>query len=476
MSNRYDGQRVTIMGLGTRGGGLGVARYLVAEGATVTVTDRRTEQDLATSIEALGSLPIRYVLGRHDERDFTRAGADIVIRNPGVRRNSPLLQHAREDGVRVEMEMSLFFRACQAPIIGITGTKGKTTTSMICASILQAWDARTIVAGNMGISALEQLPRITETTPVIIELSSWQLEALDEHVLSPHIAVLTNISEDHLDAYDGFADYAATKRTIAHHQTSADVLIVNRDDTEAWRASSETLARVVPFGGTSRDDPGMWVEDSMLKWQTEDESQQIEVPENQALTGTRQLANAAAAAAAAMTRGAPPWAVIEGLKRFSGIKDRFERVATIEGVEFINDTSATAPVAAIAALERLSGRRIHLIAGGAGKQTDLSSFADAVRDSKCDVHLLQGAATPELRELLSSRGVAIRGPYDSMRAAVDAATSAAAGGDVVLLSPGCASFGLFRDEFDRGDKFREAVRAVADRSNLVVHASGGSQA
>ncbi len=473
MSNRYDGLRVTIMGLGTRGGGLGVARYLVGEGASVTVTDRRTEEDLTTSIEALNGLPIRYVLGGHDERDFTRAGADIVIRNPGVRRNSPLLQRAREDGVQVEMEMSLFFRACPAPIIGITGTKGKTTTSMICASILQAWDAGTVVAGNMGISALEQLPHISETTPVVIELSSWQLEALDEHGLSPHIAVLTNISEDHLDAYDGFADYAATKRTIARHQTGSDVLIVNYDDAEAWRASAETNARIVPFGGRPRDEPGMWVDDSTLNWRTEPRTEKIQIPENQALTGSRQLANAAAAAAAAMSRGAPSTAVVEGLQRFGGIKDRFERVAIIAGVEFINDTSATAPVAAIAALERLSGRGIHLIAGGAGKQTDLASFADAVGDSNCDVYLLQGAATPELTELLSTREVDIRGTYDSMQAAVDAATSLAVSGDVVLLSPGCASFGLFRDEFDRGDKFREAVSAVADRANLVTHLPAG---
>lgn len=467
-TDRYKGKRVTIMGLGTRGGGLGVARYLAVQGAIVTVTDRRSEAELAGSMRELDGLPIRYVLGRHDERDFTREGADIVVRNPGVRRNSPLLQLARENGVTVEMEMSLFFRACPAPIVGITGTKGKTTTSTICASILRSWDARTVLAGNMGISALEQLPRITPDMPVIIELSSWQLEALDEHRLAPHIAVLTNISEDHLDAYDGFADYAATKRIIARHQTAADYLIVNRDDVEAWTARKETAAQIVPFGMSALEEPGMWIEDRTLIWRTTTEREQFQIPDNPALTGSRQAANAAAAVATAMLLGATREAVAEGLRGFRGIKDRFERIADVEGVEYINDTSATAPVAAIAALERLPDRRVHLIAGGAGKQTDLSSFADAVRDRVHDVYLLEGSATPDLSALLKSRDVAIRGVFDSMAEAVDAATASASVGDVVLLSPGCASFGLFRDEFDRGDKFREAVQAVSDRAKLLT--------
>jgi UDP-N-acetylmuramoylalanine--D-glutamate ligase len=470
MNERFRGKRVTIMGLGTRGGGLGVARYLAGEGAAVTVTDRRTEDELAESIRDLGGLPIRFVLGRHEEHDFTRDGADIVIRNPGVRRNNQLLQLAREQCVPIEMEMSLFFRACPAPIIGITGTKGKTTTSTICAEMLRAWNPQTVLAGNMGISALDQLPQIDAETPVIIELSSWQLEALDEHRLGPHIAVLTNISEDHLDAYNGFADYAATKRTIAHHQLASDHLVVNRDDEETWRASAETSANVIPFGFAGSDSPGMWVNESELAWRTESREDRIAFPDNPALTGSRQALNAAAAGAAALLRGATIDAVKRGMQSFAGIKDRFERVAEIGGVEYINDTSATAPVAAIAALERLFGRRVHLIAGGAGKQSDLSSFADSAREAAEEVFLLEGTATPALADLLTVRGVPIAGVYGSMDDAVRAASYVSMPGDVVLLSPACASFGLFRDEFDRGDKFREAVQAVASRARDNVNA------
>src|SRR5262245_11072209 len=198
MADGFEGKRVTVMGLGTRGGGVGVARFLAEHGAIVTVTDGKSADELAQPMSELAGLPIRYVLGGHAEYDFTPAGADIVVRNPGVRRTSPWLRVAREAGVPIEMEMSLLVRLCPAPIIGITGTKGKTTTATLCAAMLAAWDDRTVLAGNMGVSALAQLDRIAPETPVVIEVSNWQLEALDEHRLSPHIAVLTNISEDHL--------------------------------------------------------------------------------------------------------------------------------------------------------------------------------------------------------------------------------------------------------------------------------------
>ncbi len=213
------GKRVTLLGLGTRGGGLGVARYLVRQGAEVTVTDKRPAEELAEPLAELSGLSIRYVLGNHDERDFTPGGADLIVRNPGVPRRAPLLELARAGGIPVEMEMSLFFRACPAPIIGVTGTKGKTTVSTLTGDLLRDTFPDVVVAGNMGISALDQLPRLRPDVPVVIELSSWQLESLIEHRLAPHIAVLTMIAEDHLNTYDGFADYAATKR--GRHALSA---------------------------------------------------------------------------------------------------------------------------------------------------------------------------------------------------------------------------------------------------------------
>lgn len=456
--------RVTVMGLGTRGGGVGVARYLAERGAVVTVTDMKPAQALAEPLRELEGLPIRYVLGRHDEADFTPDGADVVVRNPGVPRRAPLLQLARRTGVPIEMEMSLFFRACPAPIIGVTGTKGKTTTSTLCAAMLRAWDDRAVLAGNMGISALAQLPRITADTPVVLEVSSWQLEALEEHGLAPHIAVLTNISEDHLNHYDGFQDYAATKRGITRHQGADDVLVLNADDVEVWRAAAETRARVVPFGLADRGTDGAWLAaERRLLWRDGASETDIALPDTAALPGTHNAANALAAMAAAMSAGAPAEAVAAALQAFAGVKDRMERVAQIGGVAYINDTTATAPAAAFAALRALADRRVHLIAGGADKRTDLRPLAEAVAAHAHAVFLLAGTATPGLMSLLEDAGVTPCGPYDSMPAAVGAAAAAAAAGDVVILSPGCASFGLFQDEFDRGERFRQAVAALQGR-------------
>lgn len=463
MTGMYSGVRATVMGLGTRAGGVGVARYLAEQGATVTVTDLRSEDLLAPSVADLDGLPIRFVLGRHDERDFLPAGADMIVRNPGVPRLAALLNAARAAGVPIEMEMSLFLRACPAPVIGITGTKGKTSTSSICAGILRAWDPSTVLAGNMGVTALGQLGVITAETPVVVELSSWQLEALIEHKLAPKIAVLTNISEDHLDHYDGFDDYAETKRGIARFLTPDDVLIVNADDLESWRAASRTAARVVPFGLIDPGRDGAWWSGGQFLYRRGGNQHVFDRPANPALRGDHGVANALAAIAAAIERGAGPEAVVRGLAEYAGVPHRMEVVSEVDGVTFINDTAATAPAAGIAALRAFADHRIHLIAGGADKRTDLAPYAVAAAESAATITLLDGTATPGLTAMLVTAGSVPDGPFTSMSSAVNAAFARAQSGDVVLLSPGCASFGLFRDEFDRGEQFRTAVHAIAQQ-------------
>ena len=355
--------------------------------------------------------------------------------------------------------MTLFFRACPAPIIGVTGTKGKTTVSTLIAALLHAWDPATILAGNMGISALAQLPLITPETPVVIELSSWQLEGLTEHGLAPEIAVITLIAEDHLNTYDEFADYAATKRSITHHQTPAQTLIVNAGNPEAWRAVAETRAWVIPFGECDRGADGVWLDGGKAVIREQGKRLTIDLPDSPALAGAHNRVNALAAIAAAHTRGADLTSMAAGLATFSGIRDRMEVVAEVDGVTYINDTTATAPVAAVAALEALAGRRVHLLAGGADKKLDPAPLVAAASRAHA-VYLFAGTATQAIEQALRNRGITPHGPFESMQTVIAAATSAALPGDVVLLSPGCASFGLFRDEFDRGEQFRRAVRGL----------------
>ncbi len=212
------GKRVLVMGLGVHGGGLGVARWLLRQGAEVTVTDLAAREALAEpaaaldeAAQALGAT-VRYTLGEHREADF--AGSEIVVANPAVRPSSPWLAAARAAGAAIETEMTLFFRACRGPLFGVTGTKGKTTTALMLAAMLRERHPDTVAAGNLRVSALEALDGITEATPVVLELSSFQLERLGEAGLSPRYSLITNLSPDHLNWHGSFEAYAAAKRQI----------------------------------------------------------------------------------------------------------------------------------------------------------------------------------------------------------------------------------------------------------------------
>lgn len=458
------GRRALVMGLGARQGGVGVARYLVQQGADVTVTDLGDADALRESLDALDQLPIHFRLGEHRAEDFD--AAELIVRNPAVPFDSPWLERARERGTPIEMEMSLFFRACPAPIIGITGTKGKTTTASICAGILTLHRDDTVLAGNMGTSALGQLDRISSDTPVILELSSWQLEGLAGYEMSPDIAVFTNISQDHLNRYRSMDDYLEAKRHITRFQTSGDWFIVNRNDGQCWQTREMTAARVIPFGHLQQEEDGAGVENGHLYWQRAGVRYPLVLAEEIPLRGEHIVRNALAASAAAILAGARMDAVKEGLKTARPVPDRQELVATIDEVDYINDTTATAPAAAIAALESFEHRPIVLIAGGAGKGADLHRFAEQAARRTDRIILLDGDQTPELHDMLRDAGAArIDGPLNSMSEAVNLAAETVPAGGVVLLSPACASFGLFRDEFDRGDQFRAAVRALKSSSD-----------
>src|SRR5437763_363406 len=225
----FQGKRVLIMGLGLNGSGIASARYTAQRGAIVRVTDMRSAEVLAPSIQALEGLPIEYVLGEHRNEDFL--WAEMVIRVPGVRRNSPYLQLARKHGAQIELEIALFFQECPGRIIGVTGTRGKTTITALIYEILRASGAPTIIGGNVaGVETLSLLPQITPETWVVLELSSWQLEGLAPHAISPPVAVMTNVYPDHLDSYDIMEQYAEAKAAIFRYQPATDLAIFNYDN------------------------------------------------------------------------------------------------------------------------------------------------------------------------------------------------------------------------------------------------------
>ena len=467
------GKRALLIGLGLHEGGSGVVRFLAREGAEITVTDRQDAAALDAAIRSLAGLPVTYRLGGHEGIDVR--AYDLVVRNPAVPADAPLLREARAAHIPVEMEMTLFLAACPAPVIGVTGTKGKTTTTLWIGSMLREWNAEAVVAGNMGISALDTLPAITRETPVVLELSSFQLEAMGERGLSPYIAVITNLSPDHLDRYPTFAAYAEAKWAIAQFQTAGDTLVLpmwTGDDVSAdpgirylAQQVSEARAKIVSFGPlphVAGYPPGSWwIEDAdTLLWADTHRSYPLGRGSDLALPGAHNRINACAAAAAALAYGAPVDAVRAGLRAFRGAAHRYEDLGVVRGVRFINDTAATAPAAAGAALVTTPGPVV-LLAGGSDKGLDFTALADAMCGAKAIV-LFDGRVPTPLAAMLKARAYAgpVMGPVRSMADAVAQAVSLAQPGDTVLLSPGAASFGVFQNEFDRGDQFRAAIEQL----------------
>jgi UDP-N-acetylmuramoylalanine--D-glutamate ligase len=466
VGNDLLGKRVLLMGLGNRQGGLGVARYLIEAGADVRVTDLRDEAALAATLADLAGMPISYTLGRHEEDDFR--WADVIVRNPAVPRESKWLALARDLGKPIEMEMTLFFRACPAPILGVTGTKGKTTTTTLLAAMLRERWPDAVLAGNMAVSALGQLASTRPDTPVALELSSFQLEALDEQGLSPHIAVITNISPDHLDRYASFDDYADTKAAITRWQIRDNYLVYDREADISSTFTHQSSAHEITFGRSaimergliSRDayEHSLWVDRGRFAGRWNGDPIDLGPVDALRLPGEHSQMNALAAAGAALAIGVTPEEIARAIVSFAGVPHRMEHVATINGVDYINDTAATAPAAAVAALSAYERREIVAIAGGYDKQLPIEPLVDALVSHAHHVILLDGSLTPKLHDQLVAQGhVSIHGPYGSMEDAVEQAAAISSPGAVVLLSPGTASFGMFRDEFHRGEMFRAAV-------------------
>jgi UDP-N-acetylmuramoylalanine--D-glutamate ligase len=432
-------------------------------GANVRVTDMRTADKMQESVEALAGegFPVEYTLGEHREEDFR--WADIVVRNQAVPLTSPWIALARQLGKPVETEINIFMRLCPGPIIGITGTKGKSSTATWTWEMLRHWRQDAVLAGNLRVSALEALERITSDTPVVLELSSFQTEGFEEAHISPHIAAVTNLSPDHLDRYKSMEEYGAAKKHIFLHQLPerGDYVVLNSAEPLVAGWASDAPAGVAWFGiGAATRLPGVYVQDGVFYWYAE-ESEHVFVGEAADLQvpGAHSLANAACAATLAILAGEPLEYVREGLRSFKGVADRQELLRTLNGVRFYNDTTSTTPASTIAALNAIDGP-IVLIAGGAAKGLDFAELAPVVTGETVAVVLLEGTATGLMEGQFRETGANILGRYSDFAEAVRVAQAAAPEGGAVLLSPATASFGMFRNEFDRGDKFRAIVASL----------------
>lgn len=444
------------MGLGLNGGGLASARFLAESGALVTVTDTKDEAALSDTLEALRGLPIRYVLGRHELDDFS--SADLVIKNPAVRPDSPYIRAAKT----VETDVSLFLRFSPSPVIAVTGSKGKSSVSSAIFHSLSSSGKAAFLGGNITVSPLSFLGRCGRDTPVVLELSSWQLADMKGlGVLKPRIAVLTSIMPDHMNRYSSMEEYVADKRLIYSDQDSSCFTICNRDEPWGRSFAAETRGSVLWYSSASASVPGAWLESGpsrrgLYSAAADGAAAEEILPAELLVPGEHQRKNLLAAALACRTYGLAAAEVSRTMATFPGVEHRLERFAEKDGAAWYNDSAATIPQAVGAALDSFVGPVI-LITGGTDKNIDFESVRSVYSKAKI-VILLAGTGTEKLLPLLAEDGVPYLGPFDELAPAVEAARSRAKSGDTVLLSPGCASFGMFVHEFDRGRKFKETVR------------------
>ncbi|MDR3336149.1 MAG: UDP-N-acetylmuramoyl-L-alanine--D-glutamate ligase [Treponema sp.] len=478
---KYEGMKAVIMGLGLHGGGLESARYLGRRGAELTITDLRDEKVLSASMEILenSGIKARYVLGRHDEEDFKNA--DMVIKNPAVKPDSPYLGIAR----RVETDISLFLAESRARLIAVTGSKGKSGAASALRWVLDEarkggiLEGSVYLGGNITVSPLSFLETLTEKDDVVLELSSWQLGDLAGRTLSrgggegrpllkPRAAALTAIMPDHQDRYGSMEAYVADKRIIYAGQDSNDVTVAGNDN---WGRSflAETKGRPLVYSNTPLP-PGVgggWIENpagpGFARLRPSSPPVQA-VPDALLVPGVHQKQNLLAAALALLDLGLESAFVRESLGRYPGIEHRLEFFHEAGGVRFYNDSAATIPEAAAAAINAFDTRLI-LLTGGADKNLDFSPLVRAV--SRADAEnrlgaliLLAGTGSAKLRPLLEGAGIPCCGPFDDLDKAVLAAGELAKNGDAVVLSPGCTSFGMFLNEFDRGRKWKDAVKRL----------------
>jgi UDP-N-acetylmuramoylalanine--D-glutamate ligase len=458
------GKRVTVFGLGLNGGGVGTVRFLAEAGAReIVVTDAKMAEQLAPSIEVLRDIPnIRYVFGESQREDFTET--DLVIKNPGIPWTNPCIVAAQGAGVPVEVDASLFFQFCRGKIIGVTGTKGKTTTATLLAFLLRAAGKKVVEVGIGQTPVLSVLKDINEETLVVFELSSWRLSGLRHHRVSPSIAVFTNFFPDHLNYYASMDEYFEDKRMICAFQKPGDHFVYPSQDPHFSEACGEG-----DQVGFSLHDTGAHL---LVFWRMHTIVYRDEIGQEQMifdgsqlilLRGEHNRSNILAAVAATLMAGVAVVQLQHALPKFTGVPHRLEFVREWRGVKFYNDTTATVPEAAVNALESFSEPLI-LIAGGADKNLDLAILARAIVEHMPKaIVLFRGQATEKLLEALQKQSFAVDhiAIVDSMQEALAKAQERAEAGDVVLLSPGAASFGIFQNEFDRGDQFRELVNTLS---------------
>ena len=447
----FKGKRVTLMGLGLLGRGVGDAQFLAECGADVTVTDLKTEAQLYNSIERLKKFTsITFHLGGHSKEDFQ--DKDLILMAPSVPLDSIYIAEAKKNNIPVRMSADLFAEFAQVPIVGITGTRGKSTVTHMIAHILKTAAQKSLPAGRQvllggnvrGVSTLSLLKEVTSDTIAVLELDSWQLQGFREASMSPHVAVFTTFFPDHMNYYGGDKEkYFADKANIFLNQTPEDTLILGEQVTpfvKEYGYEKKVPSHVVIAG--RKNLPKQW---------------KLQIP------GEHNRYNAGLAVAAADALGIDTDTMCEALESFPGLEGRLEFLGEKDGVKIYNDNNSTTPEATIAALQALgNNKNIVLIVGGSDKNLELGELVKEINENCKSLIPLAGSGTDRLLTNLmtSATRLPFLGPFSSIEQAVKEALVHTSPGDTVLFSPAFASFGMFTNEYDRNDQFKKAVENV----------------
>ena len=466
------GKKILVVGIARSG--VAAARLLATHGARVTANDAKDEAQLAREADELRAAGVRLVPGGHPDELF--ADADLIVLSPGVPADLPPLESARRNGVEIISEPELAGRFLRGRMIGITGSNGKTTTTALTGELMKAAGAQVIVGGNIGTPLTSLIEQSNDETWAVAELSSFQLEMIDS--LRVHVAVVTNITPDHLDRHGTFENYVRAKHRIFRNQTADDFAVLNGQDSavdDMVRALGVN-SRTVYFSSRGPQTiagsaPAIYVRDGrlfttlMADRQSEVEVMPIaDIP----LRGMHNVENVMTALAAVFcamrTQAADLPVLVAAVKQFPGVEHRIEYVAEIDGVKFYNDSKATNVDSTVKALEAFE-RNVIVILGGKDKGSDYTTLAPLVRERVKQVVLL-GAASDKIAAQLGGVRPMIRAA--SMQDAVQQAMQAAEAGDTVLLAPACASFDMFDNYEHRGRVFKQEVRSLASRSEAAT--------
>ena len=445
-----NGKRVLVVGLGKSG--VASALFMKKQGARVTVSDTKSGDELRNEIPVLLDHGITVETGGHGDRTFQ--GQDLIVVSPGVPVDAPPLVQARSLGENVIGEIELAAQFLPGPIVAITGSNGKTTTTTLMGEIMTASGFPALVGGNIGTPAISLAERAKPGTVIVLEISSFQLETIQS--FRPKVAVVLNVTPDHLDRHRTFEIYAAAKTRIFENQQSEDCAVLNADDSTCVAMSKKTRAQIYWFSRQNEVERGAWVRDGNIVFRDGSGQREIMQVSEIPLKGAHNLENVLAAVCASVLMGCSAEKIRQAVHGFKAVEHRLEFVASIGGVDYYNDSKATNVDATIKALESFPSN-IHLIVGGKDKGSDYTVLNDLLRQRVKRVYTI-GAAAGKIESQIKGAEVV---HAETLENAIRQAHSSAQAGDVVLLAPACASFDQFKSYEHRGRVFKDAVQAMA---------------